>query len=189
MSKLYYSSSEVSAMLELEPSVLRFWEDQFGQLRIKRNRAGKRMYREKDIELIRTIKQLTRDEGYTIAGARKKLQESAANRGAEKAARTADKASSAVEKAPAGPANTAPGVAQTDPSAVPVTPGEQAAPGADQAAAGVEQAATGAEPAAPGPGDKSAPGEQKAPPTDTSSQTELIQWLRSRLIEIRNSMD
>ncbi|MYI99060.1 MAG: MerR family transcriptional regulator, partial [Gemmatimonadetes bacterium] len=88
MSKLYYSSSEVSTMLELEPSVLRFWEDQFGQLRIKRNRAGKRMYREKDIELIRTIKQLTRDEGYTIAGAKKKLQEFAANRGAEKAVRT-----------------------------------------------------------------------------------------------------
>ncbi len=86
MSKLYYSSSEVSTMLELEPSVLRFWEDQFGQLRIKRNRAGKRMYREKDIDLIRTIKQLTRDEGYTIAGARKKLREASADRAEEKSA-------------------------------------------------------------------------------------------------------
>ena len=86
MGKLYYSSSEVSTMLDLEPSVLRFWEDQFSQLRIKRNRAGKRMYREKDIELIRTIKRLTRDEGYTIAGARKKLQEFSSDRGAEKAA-------------------------------------------------------------------------------------------------------
>ena len=73
--KLYYSSSEVSTMLDLEPSVIRFWEDQFSQLRIKRNRAGKRMYREKDIELIRTIKELTRSQGYTIAGAKKKLQE------------------------------------------------------------------------------------------------------------------
>lgn len=99
MSKLYYSSSEVSTMLDLEPSVLRFWEDQFGQLRIKRNRAGKRMYREKDIELIRTIKQLTRDEGYTIAGARKKLQESAAARSAGKAGRGVEKADRAAEKA------------------------------------------------------------------------------------------
>ena len=154
MSKLYYSSSEVSTMLELEPSVLRFWEDQFGQLRIKRNRAGKRMYREKDIELIRTIKRLTRDEGYTIAGAKKKLQESAANRGAEKAARTAERAAITAEKEAPGPANAVPGAVPADP---------------------------GAEPAAPG--------EHKASPADTSSQSELIQWLRTRLIEIRNSMD
>lgn len=71
-------------MLDLEPSVLRFWEDQFSQLRIKRNRAGKRMYREKDIELIQMIKRLTRDDGYTIAGAKKKLQESASDRTVEK---------------------------------------------------------------------------------------------------------
>ena len=155
MSKLYYSSSEVSTMLELEPSVLRFWEDQFGQLRIKRNRAGKRMYREKDIELIRTIKQLTRDEGYTIAGAKKKLQESAANRGVEQAARAAEWAN--------------------------------AAPGAERAAPSPANAAPGAEPAVP---DKqAATDERTAPPADTSSQSELIQWLRSNLIEIRDSMD
>ena len=172
MNKLYYSSSEVSAMLELEPSVLRFWEDQFGQLRIKRNRAGKRMYREKDIELIRTIKRLTRDEGYTIAGAKKKLQESSANRGAEKAARTAERADLAAEKA-------APGPVQADPGPVPADRSEQAASD-EQAASGVEQVASEEE---------AAPGEGKAPPADPSSQTELIQWLRSRLIEIRNSMD
>ena len=172
MSKLYYSSSEVSTMLDLEPSVLRFWEDQFGQLRIKRNRAGKRMYREKDIELIRTIKQLTRDEGYTIAGARKKLQEYAANRGAEKAGRTAERADrtaekQTAEKAAAGPAKAAPGAEQASPGVAPETPREQASPGVDQAA----------------------PGERKATPSESSSQSELIQWLRSRLIEIRDSMD
>ncbi len=166
MNKLYFSSSEVSAMLELEPSVLRFWEDQFGQLRIKRNRAGKRMYREKDIELIRTIKQLTRDEGYTIAGAKKKLQESSANRGAEKAARTAERADRAAEKA-------APGPVQADPGPVPADRSEQAASGVEQVASDEE----------------AAPGERKAPLADPSSQTELIQWLRNHLIEIRNSMD
>ncbi|MDE2728166.1 MAG: MerR family transcriptional regulator, partial [Gemmatimonadota bacterium] len=143
------------------------------QLRIKRNRAGKRMYREKDIELIRTIKQLTRDEGYTIAGAKKKLQESAANRGAEKAGRTAERADRAAEQA-------APSPVKADPGAVQAEPDEQAAPGVTQAAPG-EQAAPSAE--------QAAPGERKAPPTDTSSQSELIQWLRSRLIEIRDSMD
>lgn len=180
MNKLYYSSSEVSAMLELEPSVLRFWEDQFGQLRIKRNRAGKRMYREKDIELIRTIKRLTRDEGYTIAGAKKKLQESSANRGAEKAARTAERADRATEKA-------APGPVQADPGPVPADPGPVPADRSEQAASGVEQVASDEE-AAPG-ARQAAPGELKAPPADPSSQTELIQWLRSRLIEIRDSMD
>jgi len=173
MSKLYYSSSEVSTMLELEPSVLRFWEDQFGQLRIKRNRAGKRMYREKDIELIRRIKELTRDEGYTIAGAKRKLQEAAANRGAEKAGRTAESSSGDVEKAAAGPVKADTGepaatsTEQAVPGATPVTLGERSTPGAEQAV----------------------PGEQKAPPTDASAQIELIQWLRSNLIEIRNSMD
>ena len=176
MSKLYYSSSEVSTMLELEPSVLRFWEDQFGQLRIKRNRAGKRMYREKDIELIRTIKQLTRDEGYTIAGAKKKLQESAANRGAQKAVRTAGRGDRGAEQAAPGPGKAAPGTEQAD-------PGEQMEPGAAQS----EQAAPRTEPATPD--NQAAPGERKAPPADTSSQTELIHWLRSRLIEIRDSMD
>jgi DNA-binding transcriptional MerR regulator len=73
--KLYYSISEVADMTQLEPSVLRFWESEFNQLRPKKNRAGIRMYREKDIRLIQEIKRLTRQEGYTIAGARKKLQE------------------------------------------------------------------------------------------------------------------
>ena len=173
MNKLYYSSSEVSTMLELEPSVLRFWEDQFGQLRIKRNRAGKRMYREKDIELIRTIKQLTRDEGYTIAGARKKLQEYAANRGAEKAGRTAEKADRTAEKADRGAEKAAP-----DP--VKSGTGEQAATTPEQTAPDAEQAA---------PGGQTAPGARKVPPADPSSQSELILWLRSRLIEIRDSMD
>ena len=74
--KLYYSISEVSELTELEASVLRFWETEFGQLRPKKNRAGNRMYREKDIKFIQEIKRLTREEGYTIAGAKKKILES-----------------------------------------------------------------------------------------------------------------
>ncbi|MBI4552632.1 MAG: MerR family transcriptional regulator [Candidatus Latescibacteria bacterium] len=74
--KLYYSIGEVAEMTDLEPSVLRFWESEFSQLRPKKNRAGNRMYREKDIKFILEIKRLTREEGYTIAGAKKKIQES-----------------------------------------------------------------------------------------------------------------
>jgi DNA-binding transcriptional MerR regulator len=62
-------------MTELDASVLRFWESVFSQLRPKKSRTGNRMYREKDIKLIQEIKRLTRDEGYTIAGAKKQLQE------------------------------------------------------------------------------------------------------------------
>lgn len=74
--KLYYSISEVSSLTDLEASVLRFWESEFSQLRPKKNRAGIRMYREKDIRLIQEIRRLTRDEGYTLAGAKKQIQDS-----------------------------------------------------------------------------------------------------------------
>lgn len=73
--KLYYSISEVSELTQLEATVLRFWQREFGQLRPKKNRAGNRMYREKDIQLIMEIKRLTREEGYTLDGAKKRIQE------------------------------------------------------------------------------------------------------------------
>jgi DNA-binding transcriptional MerR regulator len=71
--KLYYSISEVSRMVGLEQYVLRYWETEFEQLRPQKNRAGNRIYTDKDIELIRLIKQLTRDQRYTIEGARQVL--------------------------------------------------------------------------------------------------------------------
>ena len=74
--KLFYSISEVSELTGLEATVLRYWEKEFTQLRPKYNRAGNRMYREKDIKLIQEIKHLTREEGYTLDGAKKRIQES-----------------------------------------------------------------------------------------------------------------
>jgi DNA-binding transcriptional MerR regulator len=73
--KTYYSISEVCAMTELEPHVLRYWETEFAQLRPKKNRAGNRAYREKDIAVIRFIKRLLYEEQYTIPGAKKQLTE------------------------------------------------------------------------------------------------------------------
>jgi DNA-binding transcriptional MerR regulator len=73
--KTYYSIREVCAQTGLEPHVLRYWETEFSQLRPKKNRAGNRAYREKDIELIFYIKDLLYEEQYTIAGAKKKLAE------------------------------------------------------------------------------------------------------------------
>lgn len=71
--KMYYSISEVCSMTSLEPHVLRYWESEFPQLHPKKNRAGNRAYRDKDIEIIRYIKFLLYDEKFTIPGARKKI--------------------------------------------------------------------------------------------------------------------
>ncbi len=73
--KLYYSISEVCTITELEPHVLRYWESEFPLLRPKKNRAGNRAYREKDIEIIKYIKHLLYEEKFTIPGAKKKITE------------------------------------------------------------------------------------------------------------------
>ncbi|HUI91447.1 MAG TPA: MerR family transcriptional regulator [Chitinivibrionales bacterium] len=74
--KTYYSISEVCEKTGLEPHVLRYWESEFAQLRPKKNRAGNRAYRDKDIEVIRYIKHLLYEDQFTIPGAKKKLAES-----------------------------------------------------------------------------------------------------------------
>lgn len=71
--KTYYSIREVCDKTSLEPHVLRYWESEFSLLRPKKNRAGNRAYREKDIEIVLIIKRLLYDEKYTIPGAKKKL--------------------------------------------------------------------------------------------------------------------
>lgn len=73
--KLYYSISEVSKITELEQYVLRYWESEFAQLKPAKNRAGNRIYTNKDIKLTMHIKQLLRDEKYTIEGAKKILED------------------------------------------------------------------------------------------------------------------
>jgi DNA-binding transcriptional MerR regulator len=72
--KLYYSISEVSKITGLEQYVLRYWESEFEQLRPAKNRAGNRIYTNRDIKMILHIKKLLRDERYTIEGAKQVLQ-------------------------------------------------------------------------------------------------------------------
>jgi DNA-binding transcriptional MerR regulator len=72
--KLYYSISEVSKIADLEQYVLRYWESEFEQLKPAKNRAGNRIYTNKDIKMILYIKKLLRDERYTIEGAKQVLQ-------------------------------------------------------------------------------------------------------------------
>jgi DNA-binding transcriptional MerR regulator len=71
--RLYYSITEVAQMTGVRPHVLRYWETEFKALRPKKNRAGNRIYRAGDIKIILLIKKLLYDDGFTIAGAKRKL--------------------------------------------------------------------------------------------------------------------
>jgi DNA-binding transcriptional MerR regulator len=71
--RLYYKIGEACKALGIQPYVLRYWETEFSALSPSKSRSGQRVYSEKELEVIRRIKQLLYDEGYTIAGAKKKL--------------------------------------------------------------------------------------------------------------------
>ncbi len=73
--RLYFRIGDVSDLAGVEPYVLRFWETEFRMLQPKKGKSGQREYRRKDVELILEIKRLLYDEGFTIPGARKTLQE------------------------------------------------------------------------------------------------------------------
>jgi DNA-binding transcriptional MerR regulator len=71
--KAYYAIGEVCDLTGLKPHVLRYWETQFEVLNPNKNRAGNRVYRPKDIELILLVKHLLYEEKFTIEGARQRL--------------------------------------------------------------------------------------------------------------------
>jgi DNA-binding transcriptional MerR regulator len=67
--RLYYSIGEVAEMLDLAPSVIRFWEKEVQVLKPKKSSRGNRLFTHQDIENLRLIKHLLKEKGYTIAGA------------------------------------------------------------------------------------------------------------------------
>lgn len=72
--KLFYRIGEACKQLDIQPYVLRYWETEFPVLSPKKSKAGQRVYSEEELQLIHRIKQLLYEEGYTIAGAKKKLE-------------------------------------------------------------------------------------------------------------------
>ena len=72
-SKLFYRIGEVSRLSGLEPYVLRYWETEFPQIKPDKGKSGQRLYTKKDLDAVLLIKQMLYKDGYTIAGARKKL--------------------------------------------------------------------------------------------------------------------
>lgn len=72
--RLYYKIGEACKMVGIQPYVLRYWETEFPALAPGKSKSGQRVYGEKEMALIRRIQELLYEEGYTIAGAKKKLE-------------------------------------------------------------------------------------------------------------------
>src|SRR5690606_37042965 len=73
--KLYYRIGEVAQAVGVQPHVLRYWESEFGSIRPQKSARGQRVYSHKDREKLLRVKELLHQEGFTSAGAKKKLRE------------------------------------------------------------------------------------------------------------------
>ena len=72
--KLYYSITEAAKIVSEEQHVLRYWEREFSQLRPQKNRAGNRVYSQRDMAVLMLIRNLLREQRYTVAGAKEYLK-------------------------------------------------------------------------------------------------------------------
>jgi DNA-binding transcriptional MerR regulator len=103
--KLFFKIGEVCELIKVQPHVLRYWETEFPMLAPQKNRAGQRVYRRKDVEMVMRIRDLLYEEKFTIAGAKKKLADEM--RGSTRARSTGK------ETLPAEPEATSPATAES----------------------------------------------------------------------------
>ena len=73
--KRYFTIGEVSELCEVKPHVLRYWEQEFPQLKPVKRRGNRRYYQRQDVLLIRQIRSLLYDQGFTIGGARQRMSD------------------------------------------------------------------------------------------------------------------
>src|SRR5262245_18016995 len=73
--KLYFRIGEASAVVGVEPHVLRYWETEFRSIRPKKSARGQRVYSRREVETLVRIKELLYDQGFTIAGAKRRMRE------------------------------------------------------------------------------------------------------------------
>jgi DNA-binding transcriptional MerR regulator len=73
--KRYFTIGEVGELCGVKPHVLRYWEQEFSQLRPMKRRGNRRYYQHHEVLMIRRIRELLYDQGFTISGARNRLQE------------------------------------------------------------------------------------------------------------------
>lgn len=76
--KLLYSMGEVSEMFDVNPSLIRYWESQFDVLRPKKNKKGNRLFTPEDVQMLKLIYNLVKEQGMTLEGAKRSLKQ---NRG------------------------------------------------------------------------------------------------------------
>jgi DNA-binding transcriptional MerR regulator len=74
ITRRYYSIGDVAEIIGQNPSVLRFWEKEFGELYTRKSSGGRRQYTSEDVELIKTIHHLLKEKKFTIEGAREHLK-------------------------------------------------------------------------------------------------------------------
>jgi DNA-binding transcriptional MerR regulator len=74
LEKAYYSIGEVAALLNVNASLIRFWETKFDELEPKKTRKGNRQFTPKEVEILKTIYFLVKEKGYTLKGAQEKLK-------------------------------------------------------------------------------------------------------------------
>jgi DNA-binding transcriptional MerR regulator len=77
--KRYFTIGEVSELCGVKPHVLRYWEQEFTQLKPIKRRGNRRYYQHHEVLLIRRIRELLYEQGFTISGARNRLDDSRAN--------------------------------------------------------------------------------------------------------------
>jgi len=80
--KRYFTIGEVSELCGVKPYVLRYWEQEFSQLKPMKRRGNRRYYQHHEVLLIRRIRDLLHDQGFTISGARNQLGDNSGGRGA-----------------------------------------------------------------------------------------------------------
>ena len=73
--KQYFTIGEVAAQFNVAPSLIRFWETEFEELRPRKSKKGNRLYTPQDVDIFRTIYHLVKERGYTIPGARELLKQ------------------------------------------------------------------------------------------------------------------
>ncbi len=98
--KLYFRIGEVAELVGVEPHVLRYWEREFRSIRPTKSAKGQRVYSRRDVENLMRVRQLLYGEGFTIAGAKKKLQRTGVEADAEEQAEAATEGEDAHAASP-----------------------------------------------------------------------------------------
>ena len=116
--KLFFKIGEVCELIKVQPHVLRYWETEFPMLAPQKNRAGQRVYRRKDVEMVLRIRDLLYEEKFTIAGAKKKLADEMRGSTRSRVAAKEPGVTEAEERTPAG-SDSAPSAAASEEAPAP----------------------------------------------------------------------